>query len=95
MTRPSTLRLILNAAALVGLADFGLWSVYFQGHVIIRKAQRPPTRSYNFWTLEWRFSRSRDRVRLLVCMCLLLQYLLVQSCSRAGRGIVQDMCSGY
>ena len=26
-----------------------------------------------------------------VCVCLLLQYLL-QSCSRGGRGIVEDMC---
>jgi hypothetical protein len=25
------------------------------------------------------------------CLCLLLQYLL-QSCSRGGRGIVEDMC---
>ena len=25
------------------------------------------------------------------CVCLLLQYLL-QSCSRGGRGIVEDMC---
>jgi hypothetical protein len=26
-----------------------------------------------------------------LCVCLLLQYLL-QSCSRGGRGIVEDMC---
>jgi len=27
----------------------------------------------------------------IMCVCLLLQYLL-QSCSRGGRGIVEDMC---
>jgi hypothetical protein len=30
-------------------------------------------------------------VCVCVCVCLLLQYLL-QSCSRGGRGIVEDMC---
>jgi len=30
-------------------------------------------------------------LHLHVCVCLLLQYLL-QSCSRGGRGIVEDMC---
>jgi len=33
------------------------------------------------------FVRPRDDK----CVCLLLQYLL-QSCSRGGRGIVEDMC---
>ena len=28
---------------------------------------------------------------VLVCVCLLLQYIL-ESCSRWGRGIVEDMC---
>jgi hypothetical protein len=31
------------------------------------------------------------RLCVCVCVCLLLQYLL-QSCSRGGRGIVEDMC---
>jgi hypothetical protein len=38
---------------------------------------------------QWLVS-SGSHVAVYVCVCLLLQYLL-QSCSRGGRGIVEDM----
>ncbi len=38
-------------------------------------------------------SGGRVCVCVCVCLCLLLNYLL-QSCSRGGRGILENMCTG-
>ena len=62
----------------------GLRRSVSQGYVGIRKALRLSRGARR--PRRW----SSSGIHYCVCVCLLLQYLL-QSCSRGGRGIVEDM----
>ena len=67
---------------LVGLRRFSRVCLRFRGHPVVG-ARASAFISPRFRLGSWE--------RLEHGMCLLLQYLL-QSCSRGGRGIVEDMC---
>ena len=78
--RPASVR--ASSLPITSTLDFGVYGISrLRGHP---EGPRAVNRTLDF-------QQDAQRRHKLVCVCLLLQYQL-QSCSREGTGIVEDMC---